>query len=594
MMSSIGKLGRAKADVQRKSVNQQPGRAMLRTLRIHLRFILVVGALAVVMTWPVAVYVFESDTFWLPSRSPDVFVEIWNAWYGQRLVTGQADFYFADLSFYPQGLPLTYHHFSIPSMLALGGLSALMPISNAYCLASLLWIVLNAGSAYVCLLHLFKDKWLALLGAIIFGFGRITAYFFSDFSLTFLPTLPLAFLFLHRGIIENRWKHLVISGILAGLTAWSSLYTFTCLMLTLAMGILVFARSRWRDPNFWLRILLLLALAGIISIIRIYPMMADSQALNAVLETSLSVEKGNELLAFFINHQHPTAQRVFSDLNISLDISSARSYLGWLPLILIGLGLSRSACRRRMLPWLILLLTFLILKLGSFPKINGQIFFDMPLPKYYLNEFAVFEAFYVSDYFGIGALLPLAILTCYGIKTALKSVPAKHRPPLILLAAALIAFEYYSALEPRIITDERIAYIQWLGEQDDQDSIRLINLPMGQSHARHYQFFQTLSGYPIVEGFTNRTPPGAYAYIQNNPLLKAWREHEPVKCAPESQADWLAALDDLDKDGFSHVVFHRRRYDADRVEDSFQNARPSYQNKRDAVYTLEDLRQSCP
>lgn len=570
---------------------------MLRTLRDHLRFILVVGLLAVVMTWPVASYVFESDTFWLPSHGPDVFIEIWNAWYGQRIIAGQADFYFADLLFYPQGLPLTYHHFSIPSMLALGGLSALMPISNAYCLASLLWIVLNAGSAYVCLLYLFKDKWLALLGAIIFSFSRITAYFFSDFSLTFLPTLPLAFLFLHRGIIENRWKYLLISGILAGLTAWSSLYTFTCLLLTLAMGILVFARSRWRDPNFWLRLLLLLALVGIISIIRIYPMMADSQALNTAMEKSLSVEMGNELLTFFINHQHPTAQQIFSNLNISLDslaVSSGRSYLGWLPLILIGLGLSRSAYRRRMLPWLILFLTFLILRLGSFPKINGQIFFDIPLPKHYLNEFAVFEAFYVSDYFFIGALLPLAILTCYGLKTALEFVPAKRRPPLILLAVALIAFEYYGIFKPRIITDERIAYIQWLGEQDDQDSIRLINLPMGRPHAKHYLLFQTLSGYPIVEGFTNRAPPGTHAYMQNNPLLKAWREHEPVKCAPENQSDWLAALDDLDQDGFSHVVFHHRRYDADRVADSFQDARPSYRNERAAVYTLEDLRQSCP
>ena len=571
---------------------------MLRILRHHLHFILVVGVLAVVMTWPVASYVFESDTFWLPSHGPDIFIEMWNAWYGQRIIAGQADFYFTDLLFYPHGLPLTYHHFSIPSMLALGGLSALMPVSNAYCLAYLLWIFLNAGSAYVCLLYLFKDKWLALLGAIIFGFSRTSAYFFSDFSLTFLPTLPLAFLFLHRGIVEHRWKQLVISGILAGLTAWSSLYTFTCLLLTLAMGILVFARSRWRDPNFWLRMMMLLALVGIISIIRIYPMMADSQALEAAMEKSISVEMGNELLTFFINYQHPTAQQIFSDLNISLDsmaaVSSGRSYLGWLPLILIGLGLSRSAYRRRMLPWLILLLTFLILRLGSFPRINGQVFFDIPLPKYYLNEFAVFEAFYVSDYFGVGALLPLAILTCFGLKTALKSVPAKRRPLLILLAAALIAFEYHGMPEPRIIKDERIAYIQWLGEQDDQDSIRLINLPMGKPHAKHYLFSQTLSGYPIVEGVTNRTPPGAYAYIQNNPLLKAWRKHEPVRCAPENQGEYLAALDDLDKDGFSHVVFHHRRYDADRVEGSFQDARPSYQNERAAVYTLEDLRQSCP
>lgn len=570
---------------------------MLRTLRHHLHFILVVGILAVAMTWPVASYVFESDTFWLPSHGPDIFIEMWNAWYGQRIITGQADFYFTDLLFYPQGLRLTYHHFSIPSMLTLGGLSALMPVSNAYCLAYLLLIVLNAGSAYVCLLHLFKDKWLALLGAVIFGLSRVTVYFSDSFSYAFLPTLPLSLYFLHRGITENRRKYLVISGILTGLTVWISLYIFVCLLLTLAMIILVFARSRWRDPNYWLRMMLLLALVGIISIIRIYPLMADPQALDTAMERSLSVEMGNEMLSLFINYQHPTVQQVFSDLNINLDkLSSGRSYLGWLPLILIGLGFlfSKAACRRRMLPWLILLLTFLILKLGSFPRINGQVFFDMPLPKYHLNEFAVFEAFYVSDYFGVGALLPLAILTCYGLKTVLKAVPAKRRPPLILLAAALIAFEYHGMPEPRIITDERTAYIQWLGEQEDQDSIRLINLPIGQFYAKRYLLFQTLSGYPMVEGRSNRTPPSAYTYMQNNPLLKAWRKHEPVRCAPENQGEYLAALDDLDKDGFSHVVFHPRLSHADRIQDSFLDARPSYENERAAVYTLEDLRQSCP
>ena len=36
-------------------------------LRKHLHFIVVVGILLVVMTWPTIVYVFDTETFWLPT-----------------------------------------------------------------------------------------------------------------------------------------------------------------------------------------------------------------------------------------------------------------------------------------------------------------------------------------------------------------------------------------------------------------------------------------------------------------------------------------------------------------------------------------------
>ena len=44
-----------------------------------------------------------------------------------------------------------------------------MPVSNAFSLAYLLIIVFCALSAYVYLHWLFSDKWIALLGAVVFG-----------------------------------------------------------------------------------------------------------------------------------------------------------------------------------------------------------------------------------------------------------------------------------------------------------------------------------------------------------------------------------------------------------------------------------------
>ena len=50
--------------------------ALQKFLRKHLHFIVVVSILLVVMTWPTIVYVFDTETFWLPSDSRDIYMNI--------------------------------------------------------------------------------------------------------------------------------------------------------------------------------------------------------------------------------------------------------------------------------------------------------------------------------------------------------------------------------------------------------------------------------------------------------------------------------------------------------------------------------------
>ena len=52
--------------------------------RNHLHFIVVVGILLVVMTWPTIVYVFDTETFWLPTDGRDIYMKFWDAWYGAQ------------------------------------------------------------------------------------------------------------------------------------------------------------------------------------------------------------------------------------------------------------------------------------------------------------------------------------------------------------------------------------------------------------------------------------------------------------------------------------------------------------------------------
>jgi len=570
------------------------------TLRHHLHFIVTVGVLAVLMTWPTLVYVFDTEAFWLPvGDSNDIWMKFWDAWYGQSLLAGEAEFYFTDLLFYPRGVSLIYHNFNVPHMLVLGGLQAIMPASNAYNLTYLILIFSTALSAYVYLLYLFQDKWISLLGTVIFGFSTHIIGHPAHPDLTLIATLPLSAYFFHRGILERRWKWMVLSGILIGLTAFIGMYIFVCILLTIGMYILYFALSRWRNPDFWLRIALLFFIVGSISMPRIYPMIHNPEDLNEALEkTGATKDKGNDLLAYFVNSRHPITEPTFQS---ALDATaaeawSATSYLGYVPLVLIGFGFSRAAYRLKMLPWLILSLPFLLLRLGSVLTIKGQAFSDILLPKHYLNEIfpAIFKAFRVTDHFQIGILLPLGVLSCYGLMAMMKSVSAQRRSWIVLIFVALAAFEGYQTVEERVIRDQQLEFVQWL-DKEEVDSIRLINLPMGRAPSKYYGFLQTLSGYPQAEGLASRTPAAAYAYISENLLLDNWYKMIGIQCSLSNRAEYLTALDNLLDDEFSHIVLHDMllaRQETSILE-SFGDVQPSYEDEFAAVYRLEDLRDSC-
>ena len=580
---------------------------MFRILRNHLHFVVTIGILIMALTWPAIVHVFDTTVFWLPSDN-DIWIEFWNAWYGKLILAGEADFYFTDLSFYPDGLSLNYHILSIPHILVFGGLQTIMPASNAYNLTYLLIIFSAALSAYIYLLYLLKDKWISLFGAVIFGLSGYIVGRSAHPGMTFIAALPLALYFFHRAILETRWRFIGISGALIGMTAFIGPYIYVITLLTLGLYILYFARSRWKNPNFWLRITLLFVIIGSISIFRVYPMIADSGALEDALNKSHRQERGNDLLQYFINHEHPIVNHRIANQTATSAVQLAylswqwgHSYLGYVPLLLIGFGIFSAIHRRKMLPWLLLILPFFTLRLGSVLKINNQEFPGILLPKHYLNEMipAIFEGFYNSDHFQIGVLLPLAMLSCYGLIALLQSVSAQRRPRIILICIALVAFEYYRPPDKeRIVTDAEIAFLDWLRLEEDQDSIRLINLPMNRQNSKLYLFYQTLSGYPQVEGLATRTPPDAYTYIKENYLLNAWHTKSSVQCMSH-QAKYLSALNDLINDGFSHVILHhsskaRREVRGQfRISESFIDAPPSYEDEFAAIYRLEDLRGSC-
>ena len=149
------------------------------------------------------------------------------------------------------------------------------------------------------------------------------------------------------------------------------------------------------------------AIVGFSGLVRTYPMLSEKTDLDGILDKTSGRETENDLLQFFINYENPIFNRLITNRVTSSIVQLPdpgrwnTSYLGYIPLLLIGWGITRKRYRRRMAPWLLLMAPFFLLRLGSVLTINGQEIITVVLPKYALDRIVpiVFEAFYSDGSF---------------------------------------------------------------------------------------------------------------------------------------------------------------------------------------------------
>jgi len=575
---------------------------LLNALREHRHFFIVVILLTLVVTFPTIIYVFKTDVFWHPAGDHRD-VPFWDIWYGKQFLTGQASALYTNQLFYPEGVSLRFHLFFIPLIIVVNALSILLPVSNAYSLAYLLIIFLCAFTSYVYLSWLFKDKWIAVLGAVVFGLSpHVVGHPFQP-QIACIATIPLALYCIHRGTKENRRVLVILAGLLAGLTTVVVMYMYICLLIMLGFITIALAISRWRDKGFWLNVALLVMTISLASSWRVYPMLTSSESIGEAVSWHGDEEIATDVISYFVNHSNPLHDRFLEPI---LQVNtygrlSNTSFLGYLPLLLTCIGLLTTMTRRKMAPWAFLCAFFLILRLGSQLHINGVDYSNILLPKHYLNQLlpVIFASFWEADFFMMGALLPFAVLVCYGLVAYRQRFPIAKRPVFILAAVVIVALEYHIPVQTdRIfaegdgtISKERLAFLDWLDKEDEE--IRLINLPFGRRNAKIYGFYQSLSGFPHAEGAISRTPDSAFNYIRANLLLNTWYMKQPISCEWVDQDAYLTGLAQLEEDGFSHVVYHLGFKYAEAIKESFRRVEPSYADKYVWIFHLKDLRDSC-
>ena len=246
------------------------GTRCISILRNHWHVLLIVPLVVIVMTWPTFARIFDGDEFWLHVEHRDKWLRFWDAWHLERVFAGQAELFYTDSLFHPEGVSLAWQHVIYPHAVLFLIFEKVMPADSAYNLLFLLMLCFNAFCAYLLIYYFINDKWIALFGAVVAAVSVPFPHGSTSPDLILIGTLPLTIYFLYRAVEECRWRFAALAGLCAGFTAFISLYTLVFILFTTSICAVYLALSRWRQPAFWCQLLMIIVICGSIAL-RIYP-----------------------------------------------------------------------------------------------------------------------------------------------------------------------------------------------------------------------------------------------------------------------------------------------------------------------------------
>ena len=563
-------------------------------LRNHAHVLLILPVIILVMTWPTAARVFDSDRFWVHNHTWDVFHRLWDSWHLGQVLAGQAQLWYSVDTFHPHGASLLFQNIVFPHALLVLALKPVLPPDNANNLIFLLTLCFNGISAYVLILHLLKDKWVALFGAVVAATGISFSSKGSDPVLIIFGTMPLSLYFFHRALHESRFRFAALAGVCAGITAFIGLYTFAFILIGAATYAAYLLPARLRQSAYWRLLLLFAVICAAISTLRLYPILADAAIRQEGLAKYASYAKSHDLLNYFVHSRNPfTGGLLHSVFNVPPGEIHKNIYLGYINLFFLACALLSKARRKRLLPWLALFVFFALMRLGDFLTFNSVPYRDIVLPARVLRDIfpTLFGQIGFPNYYIYALITPFAVLSSFGLAALIRGRSARTRALAALAAVLVVSFEYYAPLTGLSVPKGATAYVDWLKSEPD-DPIKLINLPRERPIRRYALYGQTLTGYPTAYGYLWRTLESTTTYSTRNWLLREWSFNRSGSCFGRAQA-YQEALDELLADGFSHVVFHRWAYQIEESEHSFVRVPVAYGDGLVAIYRLRDMRLAC-
>lgn len=560
--------------------------------------VLLFALASVAMTYPLA---FQLDDQWLAFRDIDTYVKVWDNWWLRSQAFSETSFYSTRLQFYPNGLDLTFHSISWTVAFLSWPLASITDTFTAYNLTILFGIFSTAYCAYLLVIRFVHHRAAAWLAGAVYSFAPYhLAHSGGHPDLVYLAPIPIAVLLLFNAVNQTNILAALGAAIMVGLAAFTSLYIMVFALLTIGpiLPFLLLGNGRWKRKDLWPVISIFIIASALFLTVRLAPIFRDTGELRGAIELKYTADSNQtDLLSYVLpSRLNPLYAPHTEEIASQLAYMSSKwpAYLGLVSVILLIVALTWRERPKIVWLWFAIGLMFVLLSLGPALRVNGTLYERIVLPARYLDWFLPIRAVGRPDFFVLGVLLPLAVLSAIGFDRLLTGIEGRRKYKFALMIAipALLLVDYWSGKFPGRSTSVSPFYEQLANEPGD---FAIIQLPMGRNQSKYYLYLQTIHQKPIVEGLSARTLPETYEYISSNPLLQGWANKQPIDCNMLSRQQIADLFDQLSDDGFRYVIVHHNEESL--IPDQFAGyfmADPFYYDSDLTVYKLTDLRDRPP
>ena len=448
------------------------------------------AGLAVVMTWPQALYLGSQAT---PHQ--DVYFNMWRLrWIAHALAT-PARLFDANI-FFPEPRTLALSD----AMLAQGILAApltwvgLPPVlmHNVMLLGGL---ALSGAAMFALVRYLTGSRGAGLVAGIVFAFGPYRFEHIMHMELQWAMWSPLAFLALHRAYDTGRWRHGLATGACVALQMLSSIYYGVFLATLIGIGaLLLFARDRAAPAVPVARALAAgAALAAVICLLYAQPYLrthervgdrstAEVAAYRATNGSYLSAPAGNWLYG-------STSRRGGAERHL---------FTGLTPLLLALIGLLLQVPSRRAIVYLLLLVTAFEMSFGF----RSYVF------SFLYEHVSAYRGLRASARLGLFVLMFLGVLAGLGYAALAANRTRRWRLALLTACGAALLVEYRTRVELTPYPNAAPPVYRVLSRQP-RGVIAEFPVPRADrlpGTDPEYAYLSTFHWFPLVNGYSGFYP----------------------------------------------------------------------------------------
>ena len=515
--------------------------------------------LTIVISWPVLQRADEV----LIGNDIDTYINPWADWWTEKAWQDpDISLYETDYLFYPQGANLVYHSFSHLNTLVALALSPLLGRLAAYNVTMLL----NLFLAGVAMCHLARyltgSTTAGIVAGVIFAFNSYEVYQTGHPVLVTIWPLPWATLAFWRAVREDKVKWAIVAGVFVFLAAAASTLILILMTIWFALLVIWFYLNR-TGPRPSLKILFTFALTSALLVLPLlWPLLRDAFSQNNT--------------SFLVNPTYPLVADILAPLLPHwLYWLGQNIYLGLAPLYLLVVAVRSRQPEIRL--WLFLMLAAYLFSIGPRPQFLRHPL-DITLPWAVPLNTILRE----PHRWNILLIFGLAMVGAYGWTVLRDRLPSlKHQRIAAAILVLAIFGEFAAASFPYFRPHVSSFYSQILPREPA--AVVIAVLPSGRQPDKLAMFYQTIHGHKMIGGVISRSQPETFAFIYNNPLLRAGVNDQPPTPIP---TDVRPHLQQLAENNIAYIVLDKQLMDVEPWRLAFPFP-PVYEDQLVLVYTTD-------